>query len=289
MAWLELQLVGVPRKGIAALSRRLFALGTTGVQEDFLPGEAPPPQQPWDTGPPPPLPPRALLRAWFEDPDTHAIDAALSDLPAERHWAEVQEEDWANAWRARFQPVRISPTLVVAPPWDAPEGALIIEPGQGFGTGQHPTTRQILSLLEPLAAQGGVASALDIGCGSGVLALAAARLGVRVHGVDVEPEAVADAIRNAERNAPLPAEATFDTTAVAELLEPADVVLANLHGELLVALASDLRRLTGTHLLTAGILDDREPAVREAFASFELVQRIQEDRWVSLHFQRRVP
>ena len=107
---------------------------------------------------------------------------------------------------------------------------------------------------------------------------------------DPSPLAVNGAfVGGAERNAPLPAEATFDTTAVAELLEPADVVLANLHGELLVALASDLRRLTGTHLLTAGILDDREPAVREAFASFELVQRIQEDRWVSLHFQRRVP
>ena len=289
MAWVELQLVGVPRKGVRALSQRLFRLGTAGVQEDFLPGEAPPPRQPWDTGPPPPLPPRVLLRAWFEDPDRAALDAELADVAAERQWHVVDEVDWENAWRARFAPIQVTDTIVIAPPWDAPPGALIIEPGQGFGTGQHPTTRQILTLLEPLARSPSMGSALDIGCGSGVLAIAAARLGLRVHGVDVEPEAVADARRNAERNEPLAAPATFDTTPVQDLHNPVDIVLANLHAELLVSLSEHLLRVCGTHLLAAGILDDREGSVREALGELEVVERIVDGRWVALHLRRPSP
>ena len=198
--WRELQLLGLPRGLVEPASARLFALGTSGVQEDYLPGQAPPPRQPWDTGPPPPAPRRVLLRAWFEDPEEDALLAQLADLDAELSWSDVPKTDWEQAFRDRFPPVHVTPDLVLAPPWNAPEGALIIEPGQGFGTGHHPTTLQALRRFETLmqAPDHGVASVLDIGCGSGVLALAAARHGLSAAGVDVEAEAVRDAARNAE-------------------------------------------------------------------------------------------
>ena len=132
--WRELQLLGLPRGLIEPVSARLFALGTSGVQEDYLPGQAPPPRQPWDTGAPPPAPRRVLLRAWFEDPDEAALLTSLADIDAEMAWSDVPETDWEQAFRDRFPPVHITSDLVLAPPWNAPPGALVIEPGQGFGT-----------------------------------------------------------------------------------------------------------------------------------------------------------
>ncbi len=283
MAWRELQLLGLPRGLVDALSGRLFAMGTAGVQEDHLPGQAPEPRQPWDTGPPPPALRRVLLRAWFEDPDEGDILDALADVDAQLSWADVPDTDWEQAFRDRFPPVVVSDRLVLAPPWNAPEGALIIEPGQGFGTGHHPTTIQALRRFDQLMQEPdhGVVSVLDIGCGSGVLALAAARLGCAVHGIDVEPEAVRDAIRNAAANG---LDATFATTPADQLAQPADLVFGNLHAELLVALAADLIRLGRRHWLLAGILDDREAKVRDAFASLELVHREVDGRWISLHY-----
>ncbi len=280
--WRELQLLGAPRGRTNSISARLFALGTSGVQEDHLPGQAPPPRQPWDTGPPPPAPRRVLLRAWFEDPEEADILAALVDVDAELSWSDVPDTDWEQAFRDRFPPVHVSERLVLAAPWNAPPGALIIEPGQGFGTGHHPTTVQALRRFDALMQEPdhGVRSVLDVGCGSGVLALAAARLGHQAHGVDVEPEAVRDAARNAATNG---LRATFATTPVDELDEPVDLLFGNLHGELLVALAPELLRLGRRHWIFAGILDDREAMVREAFPSLRFIHRDVEGRWISLH------
>lgn len=282
--WRELQLLGLPRGLIDTVSARLFALGTSGVQEDHLPGQAPPPRQPWDTGAPPPAPRRVLLRAWFEDPDEPGLLASLADVDAELAWADVPDTDWEQAFRDRFPPVHITDDLVLAPSWNAPPGALIIEPGQGFGTGHHPTTVQALRRFEALmATEPGIRSVLDIGCGSGVLALAAARRGLRAHGVDVEPEAVRDAARNAETNG---LDATFATTLVHDLTEPADLVFGNLHGELLVALAPDLLRVGREHWILAGILDDREEMVRDAFRELRFTHRDVDGRWICLHGER---
>lgn len=282
--WRELQLLGLPRGLVDTVSARLFALGTSGVQEDYLPGQAPPPRQPWDTGAPPPAPRRVLLRAWFEDPDEPGLLASLADVDAELAWADVPDTDWEQAFRDRFPPVHITDDLVLAPSWNAPPGALIIEPGQGFGTGHHPTTVQALRRFEALmATEPGIQSVLDIGCGSGVLALAAARRGLSAHGVDVEPEAVRDAARNAETNG---LDATFATTLVHDLTEPADLVFGNLHGELLVALAPELLRVGRAHWILAGILDDREEMVRDAFRELRFTHRDVDGRWICLHGER---
>jgi ribosomal protein L11 methyltransferase len=278
---MELQLNGLPRGDLVAVSQQLFSLGASGLQEDHLPGEAPPPLQPWDTGPPPAATPRMVVRAWFEDPDAQRITAELAHVRAEILWSPVPDTDWEVAWRAGFTPIHIGDSLTVAPPWDAPEGALIIEPGQGFGTGSHPTTVQMLEAI--VAHAPGLGTALDIGCGSGILALAAASLGLRAHGVDIETAAIADAMANATRNG---LAVSFATTPIPELVTPADLVLANLHAELIVHFADDLVRLTGQRLILAGILVSREHTVRETLDDrLQLDTRRQVGDWVSLHYR----
>lgn len=284
----ELRLKGLGRHRVERVSGALFALGALGLQEDWLPGEAPAPMQPWDVGPPPREPDRVVLVAWFEDPDRAVIERTLRPLagPVLAAWAPVPETDWEESWKATFPPIVVSERLTVAPPWDAPPGALVIDPGQGFGTGQHTTTRQALVALDALLADPELrfATALDVGCGSGILALAAARAGLAAEGVDVEEAAVREAAANAARNG---LSARFSTESVGTLSAAADLVLANLHAELVVALGSDLARLTRDRLVVAGILADREGLVHGALGgAFALERRVEEDGWVCQVWRR---
>lgn len=282
MSWRELRVV-VPRSAAGHVSTALFDHGAAGVQEDWLPGEAPPPRQPWDTGPPPPLPDTQVLLAWFEGVDEAAIVRALPASVTAASWSDVPEQDWENGWKDGFEPIHIHDGLVVAPPWNAPDGALIIEPGQGFGTGDHPSTRQALTLQEEV--MDGVRTALDVGCGSGVLALAAARHGVRVRGIDVEPAAIADAHANAARNG---LHGDFDTTPLDRIDGTWDLVLANLHAELLERLGTEILARTGRWLVCAGILSEKADRVRAVFEPhLELDRMIDDGSWVGLRYRVR--
>jgi ribosomal protein L11 methyltransferase len=262
--WTVLDVVGIRRSGSERAAASLFALGAVGVQESWMEGTAPPPRQPWDDGPAPEEPERHVLTAWFEE--TVPVDRAQAvrtlspwlDAHTELVWRREAPRDWEAESRASFRPIEAG-GFVIAPPWDAPEGSVRIEPGAGFGTGDHPTTRQALTLLEPLLTD--TTTVLDIGCGSGVLALAAASRGARVHGIDIDPAAVANAEHNAQLNG---FDATFSTDPP-EDCAPAEIVLANLHAELLVHYASTLERLATRHLVLAGILSDRLDAVTKAF------------------------
>lgn len=280
--WWELS-VDVSRKRLDRVSAWMFEQGAAGVQEEHRPGEAPPPRQPWDRGPEAPPTARLILKGWFEDPDREAVTARIAreaglDAGPIR-WSVVPEEDWERSWRAHFPVVEVSPRIVLAPPWDPRPGALILEPGQGFGTGQHPTTRAALRAIDDLARPGG--TCLDVGCGSGVLAIAAARLGMAASGNDVEDSAVAEAAKNAERNGVV---ATFTTAPLASL-PPADLVVANLHAELIVALAADLRRVTRSWLVLAGVLADREAQLDGCFPGWTVAHREVDGEWVSLRLR----
>ncbi len=282
MSWEELQ-IETPRQDIGAVTALLFHLGCSGLQEDYLPGETPAPRQPWDTGPLAPEPARALLKAWFENPDREAISAQLlaihGTLPPPR-WEPLPDTDWENDWKRHFPILEISPRIVIAPPWDPRPGAILIEPGQGFGSGQHPTTRAALIAVDELASQG--TTLLDVGCGSGILAIAGALLGLDVAGIDIDPVAVEDARKNAQRNG---LELAFSTTPIPNAA-PADLVVANLHAELLTKYAEDLIRLTQKWLVVAGVLADREGLVQAALGRLELIQRVQDGEWVSLRYRR---
>lgn len=284
MSWQELRLV-VPRAEAEVAGEALLALGAAGVEQDAGP-------QAWEA--PSAATALACLRAWFEAPDQAEIERALRPYlapGAAPAWSAVAPTDWEAEWRAAFPPVVVSPTLTVAPPWDAPPGALLIEPGQGFGTAQHPTTRLALRALEALAGPAAPSpprDVLDVGCGSGVLALAAARWGRRARGVDVEPEAVAEARANAALNE---LTADFAAASLEDVSDPADLVIANVHAELLLALRPHLLHLTRRTLVLSGILADREARVRAAFEPGlgALLRREDEDGWVSLAYARSLP
>jgi ribosomal protein L11 methyltransferase len=209
----------------------------------------------------------------------------------------VHEADWAEAWKAHFPVMRIGRRIVIKPTWrdHAPQPGEVIldlDPGMAFGTGLHPTTRLCLSGVESAADRGlvGGARVLDVGCGSGILAIAAARLGAAsVVGVDTDPIAVEATIANAARNG-LAGRIAARAGSLPSGGEAFDLVLANLIASVLIALAAPLRdelRPGGT-LLASGIFEDREADVRAAFEAVGLAitTRAVEGEWVALEATR---
>jgi ribosomal protein L11 methyltransferase len=210
----------------------------------------------------------------------------------------VDEADWATAWKAHFPVLRFGRRVVVRPTWrrhrhQADDVVLALDPGMAFGTGLHPTTRLCLAAVEGLADREVLAGArvLDVGCGSGILAIAALKLGAATAvGLDTDPIAIEATLANARRNA-----LTRRVRARQGSLpsgEPAfDVVLANLIAGLLVVLALGLHDelRPGGSLLASGIFIDREPEVRAALEAtgLHVTGRDVEGDWVALEATRR--
>lgn len=216
----------------------------------------------------------------------------------------VHEEDWADAWKQHFPVLRIGRRIVIRPTWQEhvaqpDDVVLALDPGMAFGTGLHPTTRLCLAGIEHWADEGIVsgATALDVGCGSGILAIAAGLLGARsVLGVDTDPIAIEATGANADRN-DLGGVIAARRGSLPVPEGPFDLVMANLIASLLVHLAADLaaamrpgngRAGSGGRLLASGIFIDREPEVRRAFlaAGLRIVGREQETDWVALDVER---
>jgi ribosomal protein L11 methyltransferase len=202
----------------------------------------------------------------------------------------VDDADWTDAWKAGYVPQRIG-RLVIVPSWlDEPIGprevALRLDPGMAFGTGLHPTTRGCLTLLQEISPMPPVV--LDVGSGSGILALAALRLGAeRAVCYDTDPLAVEATLANAASN-----ELADRVTAHAGSLppmpdgDPYPLVLANLVAALLIDLAEPLAAHTapGGSLLAGGIIEGRADEVRAALTAvgFVLESRLDDGEWVSI-------
>ena len=210
----------------------------------------------------------------------------------------VHESDWAEAWKAHFPVLRVGRRIVIRPTWRRHRRApgdvvLALDPGMAFGTGLHPTTRLCLGRLERLADEGRLgpsARVLDVGCGSGILAVAAGRLGAgAVLGVDTDPIAIEATGSNARRNG-LVRRLRVRVGSVPTGQGPFDVVLANLIAGLLVTLARPLAAelAPGGTLVASGIFVDREPEVRAALesAGLSIVGRAAEGDWVVLEAHR---
>jgi len=215
----------------------------------------------------------------------------------------VHEADWAEAWKAHFPVLRVGRRIVIKPTWrrhraGPDDVVLALDPGMAFGTGLHPTTRLCLAALETLAdggdpgGIGGIRGArvLDVGCGSGILAIAAARLGAAsVLGVDTDPIAIEATRANAEQNG-LADRIAARHGSLPSGDGPFDVVLANLIASVLIDLAEPLRDelRPGGVLLASGIFVDREAEVRAAFeaAGLAVTTRTTEGEWVELEAAR---
>ena len=205
----------------------------------------------------------------------------------------VDEADWADAWKAHFPVMRVGAHLVIRPTWRRHRAApgdvvLALDPGMAFGTGLHPTTRLCLAAIEGGADRGELdgARVLDVGCGSGILSIAAARLGARaVSGLDIDPIAIKATLANARRNR-LARRIRAREGSLPSGEAPFDVVVANLIASVLIALAGSLRAelRPGGLLLASGIFEDREAEVAAALgaAGLDVVGRSVEGEWVAL-------
>ena len=280
--WLEVRLQ-LPREEIARATQIAMELGAQGVAESTAQGEEDSIRQPWDTRDPEQAS-TVDLRFWLPTESEEEARQRLEvlSLPSPPI-LEVVTEDWHRAWQQHHSRVVIGPDLAISPPWLAQEGDLVIPPGNAFGSGEHPSTRACLEAI--LEHSAGLETALDFGCGSGVLALAAAQLGLRAEGVDIDADAVASARDNAERNG---LTATFSTTAIQQVEGPFDLVAANLYAEVLCEHATELLRLTGRFLVLAGVLSDRSTPLEALLTPpLTLIQKREDGDWVSLVLERQ--
>jgi ribosomal protein L11 methyltransferase len=255
----------------------------------------------------------AIVRAYLPARDPAATERAVAEAAealghlqafglrpiGELRTRIVQEADWADAWRAHFPVMRVGRRLVIRPTWrrhrrTPGDVVLALDPGMAFGTGLHPTTRLCLARVEALADRGALAGArvLDVGCGSGILAIAALKLGAAsAVGLDTDPIAIEATIANARRNR-LVRRLRARVGSVPSAEPRFDVVLANLIAGVLVPLASPLRDelRPGGSLVASGIFVDREAEVGAAFraAGLAVTARAAEGDWVALEAVRRV-
>jgi ribosomal protein L11 methyltransferase len=203
------------------------------------------------------------------------VDELVSAIP--RSTVLPVEEGWEDTWRAFHRPTVVG-GLWLGPPWEQPPDpscAVVIDPGRAFGTGSHPTTRLCVQLLASTSIRG---SLLDVGCGSGVLAIAAVRLGfANVVAVDVDPVAVETTCANAAANGVRVHASVLD--AERDDLPTANVVVANV---LLRPVEHILARLTASEAITSGYLDGERPS----HAGWEHVETVELNGWAADRFRR---
>ncbi len=235
------------------------------------------------------------------------LQSAAASFPGYRYapprTAQVRQDDWANSWKEHFKPARIGRRFVIKPSWeeyapDADDIILELDPGMAFGTGTHPTTKMCLEFLEAIrfgdppfdaVPPRPVASVLDVGTGSGILALGAAKLGAaRIEAIDIDPQAVTVARENLDLNG-IGDAVSVSVTPLAEISGSFAIVLANILAEELVRLRKELvRRVApGGYLILSGILAERERFVVDGFADTGLVLAgcTHEAEWSCLCYQ----
>lgn len=208
----------------------------------------------------------------------------------------VNEEDWANSWKEYYKPIKIGEKIVIVPAWekyDQQDGEIIVrmDPGMAFGTGTHETTRLVIKLLEKYITSG--MRVADVGCGSGILAICASKLGAaECKAYDIDPVAVKVANENIK-------DSGLDnvTCEVSDLLrqvdksEPYDVICANIVADIIIRMMPDVGALMNESsvILASGIIVERSQDVISAFDEhgFRVVERIDENGWCALAVMKK--
>ncbi|USX15363.1 50S ribosomal protein L11 methyltransferase [Oxalobacteraceae bacterium OTU3CAMAD1] len=298
MSWTEI-VIEIARDHAEALSDALMEVGALSVsvedadegtdQERPLFGEPgmEPTEAAWDHS--------RVVALTNEDDDQTAIVAAaaeqikLATLP-KFTTRKVEEQDWVRLTQSQFAPIHIGKNIWVVPSWHEapdPDGLILeLDPGLAFGTGSHPTTRLCMEWLEANPAPG--KTVLDYGCGSGILAMVAKKVGAgEVVGVDIDPQAIESAADNAERNKCEIEYFLPDTFAQSKHAEQKfDIVVANILSSPLKLMAPMLsgRVAPGGALILSGVLARQAEEVAAAYAPFiKLGVWAEQDGWVALH------
>ncbi len=310
MNWLEIS-VQTDREAVESVSEVLTRYGYGGVviEEPGQPGPDGGYEVDWTA----PVTVRAYLPLLDDRPQEsqERLEEALWHLGRLRPIGPVQtrtlrEQDWETAWKAHYHPQRVGERVVVVPSWEryppaSHEVVVALDPGMAFGTGTHPTTRLCLEALEQLVQPG--MTVLDVGTGSGILAIAAARLGATtVVALDTDPVAVAAARENVQLNGlghvVRVALGSIGGRGELRLEEPRaaprrsrfDLVVANLTAAIIARLAGGLVAALGPggYLILGGIIDELEEKVLTALAAtdFALTRRLEAGGWVALIGQR---
>ena len=207
----------------------------------------------------------------------------------------VRDEDWQENWKKYYKPMHIGSRIVIKPTWEpyaAQDGELVIEmdPGMAFGTGSHETTSMCIEMLEAFVQPG--ERCIDVGCGSGILALAAARLGAeRCVAIDLDEDAVRVARENAESNGLADRVEVLCGDLLEHTHEPAQVVVANIIADVICYLARPVvsRLCEGGTFICSGIIREKEEDVLRALdrAGLCVVRRMQKGEWVCLAARRK--
>ena len=203
-----------------------------------------------------------------ELPELPDLRAAAGGALIDVHTTEVAD-DWADRWREFHKPLVLGDRLAVRPPWEPPQATsldIVIDPGRAFGTGAHPTTRLCLELLLDLPAGGG--PAIDLGCGSGVLAIAAALLGhAPVLALDYDQLAVDATIENAAANGVAESIETRRFNLIDEPVPPAPLVLANLLAPLLLSWSAAMSGTAHRWIIASGLLEQEADVISTSIGS----------------------
>ncbi len=216
--------------------------------------------------------------------------AALSqklgeEISVETRLAQKRNEDWIARYKESISPVEIA-EFYIHPSWESPKSGKInitIDPALAFGSGHHETTAGCLEAIGQTVTEG--ETLLDVGCGSGVLGIAAAKLGAEVDACDTDPLAVENAMKNFELNGCRVRNIWNGSAAGSK--ESYDTVVANLVADILCMIAKDLKARTkeGGFLILSGILDTKESSVEDAFSDMKLLKTIAKSEWRTKIYQ----
>lgn len=241
----------------------------------------------------------SIVKGYFPEDDELSdklkkLDLGIFEL-IERypHWLIIrnvltlQEEDWATAWKAYFKPIHIGKHFLIKPTWEQvdlrPEDIVLeLDPGMAFGTGTHATTTLCLKTLEDIIKPG--QKVFDLGTGSGILAIAAAKLGAKVEAVDLDSVAVKVAQENVALNKVSDSVRVLRGDLGTVLMGQADVIIANIIADVIISLLPDLKRILHPQgeFLASGIIEKRADEVETALkeGGFVIVERVEDSGWI---------
>ena len=223
--------------------------------------------------------------SWGIEQFAQALSEALNEkVSVETELFEKKNEDWITKYQEGIDPIQVG-KFYIHPTWNEPSTELVnikIDPALAFGTGHHPTTASCLKAISNHAVEG--MEVVDVGCGSGILAIAARKLGAVVDLCDTDEVSVQNAKENFELN---------DTDyreiwegSISNTDKTYDLVIANIVADVLVFIASDLKKATKSKLILSGILDKYEEKVQKKFSDMKCVERISDGEWISLVMEK---